>query len=355
MTELEFEYVNRAVRSGWISSFGEFIDQFEQEFAEFCGVRHAISVSNGTVAIHLSLVALGIGPGDEVVVPDLSFIATANAVLMSGASPVFADIDPVTLCLDPIDLERRITSKTKAIIPVHLYGHPADMSAIDEVAKRYGLMIIEDAAEAHGAKIGERTVGSFGTCATFSFYGNKNLTTGEGGMITTNDDGLNARCRMLRDHSMSKDKRYWHPEPGFNYRLTNVQSALGCAQLKRAKELLNRRADLLSWYAEELHGVDGIQLNRCANWATPSYWMICAEFEGLNEFRRDKLMYALRARGVDSRPYFYPMSDMPYFSRADTPRAHSIYPRGINLPTYFDLSRRDVSTICGCLRDVWEQ
>lgn len=351
--ELESDLVTRAVKSGWISSLGEFISKFEDDFADFCGCRHAVAVSNGTAAIHLALKALHIGQGDEVIVPDLSFIATANAVLASGAKPVFADIDRNTLCIDPATIERTVTSRTKAIIPVHLYGHPADMDAIRDLARPLGLKVIEDAAEAHGAAIGGRRVGSLGDCGIFSFYANKILTTGEGGMITTNDPVIAARSRLLRDHAMSKQRRYWHDEPGYNYRMTNLQAAIGCAQMARSAELLRKRAEIFAWYTERLAGVKGISLNRRAPWAEPSYWLICAEFDTLDEAMRATLMSRLADAGVDTRPYFYPMSDMPYFERADTPVTHEIYARGINLPTYFDLTANDVEVICREVRRVW--
>ena len=339
ITELEHELVLDAVKSGWISSLGPYINEFEEGFAKFCGTRHAIAVSNGTVAIHLALVALRIGPGDEVIVPDLSFIATANAVCHAGATPVFADIDAENLCLDPNDLTRCLTSRTKAVMPVHLYGHPANMAAINAFAEEHCLYVIEDAAEAHGASIDGKRVGSFGTCGTFSMYANKNLTTGEGGVVTTNDDELAERLRHLRDHAMSKQKRYWHDEIGYNYRMTNLQAALGCAQLRRAEELLAGRSRLLKLYSDALAGTR-IRLNRRSEWATPSYWMICAEVDGLNEASREVLRTALRAGGVDTRPYFYPMSDMTYFATADTPVAHEVYMRGFNLPSYIDLTAR---------------
>lgn len=354
LTELESDYVMRALRSGWISSLGEYIDAFERGFAEFCGTKHAICVSNGTTALHLSLMALGIGRGDEVIVPDLSFIATANAVMTSGATPVFADIDRETLCLCPDDLARRITRRTRAIIPVHLYGHPADMRAINEIAAKHALAVIEDAAQAHGATIEGRKVGSFGHCATFSFYGNKTITTGEGGMITTDDDSLNARCRHLRDHAMSPTRRYWHEELGYNYRMTNLQAAVGCAQLERAEQLLEARREIFDTYAERLGHQPALRLNRTAAWATNTYWLVCAEIAGLNEERRTGLMAELKRRGIDSRPYFYPMSDMPYMSRADTPVAHEVSVMGINLPTYVDLKREDIAYISAQLAEAME-
>ncbi len=345
ISALEIEYVTDAVKSGWVSSLGPYIDRFEAGFAQFCGVDHAISVSNGTVAIHLALVSMGVGVGDEVIVPDLSFIATANAVLMAGATPVFCDIDPYTLGIDPNMIETLITSRTKAIIPVHLYGHPADMTAILTVAERHGLTVVEDAAEAHGASIYNRPVGSWGTCATFSFYGNKNLTTGEGGMIVTSDSVLAARCRKLRDHAMSSSKRYWHDELGYNYRMTNLQAALGCAQLDRVQELLDGRQRLFDLYRDRFDGYAAIRLNRTAQWAKNSYWMVCIEIDSMEELTRKSLMASLRARGVDTRPYFYAMSDMPYLYKADTPQAHRISRIGLNLPTYLDLVETDVNFI----------
>lgn len=351
ITQKEIDYVTDAVRSTWISSLGKYIDRFEAEFAAFCGARYAVTTANGTVAIHLALEALGIGPGDEVIVPDLSFVATANAVLHAGATPIFVDIDPYNLCLAPDLLEAAITSRTKAIMPVHLYGHPADMIAIQAVADKHKLIIIEDAAEAHGATIGQQKVGSWGFCATFSFYGNKNLTTGEGGMITTNDEAFYHKCRYLRDHAMSKEKRYWHTQLGYNYRMTNLQAALGCAQMERIDELMAKRQWIYDLYQQELAGMeDYIQLNRTYDWASNSYWLICAEFPGFDEAKRDELMLNLRSKNIDSRPYFYPMSDMPYLTSAQTPVTHQVYQQGINLPTYFDLTEANIKRVADSLK-----
>lgn len=353
----EMEYVTDAVQSGWISSLGAYVSRFEADFAAFCGVGHAVSVANGTVALHLALHALGIGPGDEVIVPDLSFIATANAVLMTGATPVFADIDPASLCLDPAAIAPLITPRTRAIMPVHLYGHPADMGAITAIAAAHGLHVIEDAAEAHGSAIGSARVGSLGTCATFSFYANKNLTTGEGGMVVTDDPALARELRDLRDHAMSATRRYWHDRLGFNYRMTNLQAALGCAQLEQVEGFLARRRALFAGYAERLADVPGLRLNRQAPGTTNSYWMICAEIEGADAARRDAVCAALRARGVDTRPYFYPMSDMPHLAalpgpRPATPVAHRASAAGFNLPTYVGLEPADLDTICAAVRAV---
>lgn len=346
ISQREIDFVTDAVKSSWISSLGKYIDTFEAEFARFCGSRYAVCVSNGTVAIHLALVAQGIGPDDEVIIPDLSFVATANAVIHAGAKPIIVDVDPFNLCMDPAKIESAITSRTKAIMPVHLYGHPADMKRIMQVAARNGLFVIEDAAEAHGAKAYGRTVGSWGNCATFSFYGNKNITTGEGGMITTDDEQYSLKLRYLRDHAMSKEKRYWHTEVGYNYRMTNIQAALGCAQLERSVELLEKRRTIFEWYSRNLRDIPGLSLNRTNEWAENTYWLVCMEYSGwTSEGLRNKFMQELKAEGIDSRPYFYPMSDMPYLQRADTPVTHKAYIRGINLPTYFDLTKEQVDMI----------
>ncbi len=352
ITDLEIKYVTDAVSSTWVSSLGKYIDRFEETFAAFCRTKYAISVSSGTAAIHLSLKALGVGQADEVIVPDLSFIATANSVLNAGGTPVFADVDAFNLCLDPSEVERLVTERTKAIMPVHLYGHPAEMSAINSIAERYGLVVIEDAAESHGARTKDGVSGGLGFCGTFSFYGNKNLTTGEGGMITTNDEEFSLKCRHLRDHAMSKEKRYWHNELGFNYRLTNLQAALGCAQLERVDSLLNKRQEIFEWYSKYLQGVEGIQLNRTYDWAFNSYWLICMEVEKFDEQKRDTFIRLLKDEGVDSRPYFYPMSSMPYFAKANTPVSYEVYGKGLNLPTYFDLQEKDVERIALTIKNL---
>jgi len=353
ITQKEIDYVTDAVKSTWISSLGKYIDRFEAEFAQFCESRFAVSVSNGTVAIQLALSAHGIGAGDEVIVPNLSFIATANAILHTGATPIFADIDPYHYCIDPESIEKLITSRTKAIMPVHLYGHPADMKKIQEIANKYSLWVIEDAAEAHGATAYGKRVGSCGHCATFSFYGNKNLTTGEGGMITTDDEDFYNKCKYLRDHAMSKEKRYWHTEPGFNYRLTNLQAALGCAQLERASEIMAKRQQIFAWYQKHLGSIEGISLNRTSPWASNAYWLICLENQDWDLTKRDQFMLELKKRGVDSRPFFYPMSDMPYLKGTiETPITHQVYQKGINLPTYYDLTEDQVGFVCSVVKSL---
>jgi perosamine synthetase len=350
IADKEAAYVLDAVQSGWVSSLGPYIQDFEQRFAAFCGTRYALTASNGTTALHLALLACGIRPGDEVIVPDLSFIATANAVVYAGATPVMVDIDADTLCISVAAIERAITPRTRAIMPVHLYGHPADMDAINALAARHGLQVIEDAAEAHGAEYRGRRTGSLGRCGVFSFYGNKIITSGEGGMITTDDEAVWQTARRLRDHAMSPQRRYWHEEVGYNYRMTNLQAALGVAQLERIDSFMAHRRRIVDWYQEGLAGLPGVRLNRTAAWAKNAYWMVCVEIDALDETSRQALMAALRERGVDSRPYFYPMSDMPMYTRADTPVTHRVSQIGLNLPSYTDLTREEVDIVCKQLR-----
>ncbi len=346
ITEREIQYVMDAVRSGWVSSLGEYIDKFEQKFAEFVGTRYAVAVCNGTVALHLALVSLGIKEGDEVIVPDLTFIATANAVVYAGAKPVFADIDPKIWCIDPEDVKKKITKRTKAIIPVHIYGHPADMDEINNIAREYDLYVIEDAAEAHGAEYKGKKVGSLGDIGIFSFYGNKIITTGEGGMLTMNDEKLCERAKFLRDHAMSKDKRYWHTEIGFNYRMTNIQAALGLAQLERIDELINKKRQIFEWYKEFLSGIEGIRLNPEKEWAKNVYWMVCLVVEGDFRISRDELMRRLRDDGVDTRNFFYPISEMPmYGGRCENKNAKHVSQRGLNLPSGVNLTKEEVMYI----------
>ena len=345
LTEVEESYLLDAFRSGFSSSLGEYIGRFEADFASFCGTNYAVAPSNGTTALHLALAAFDVKSGDEVIVPDLTFIATANSVVYTGAKPVFADIDPETLCMDPDSFESLITERTKAVMPVHMYGHPCNMGRINAIAKKHGIIVIEDAAEAHGAEFEGKKVGSLGDCGAFSFFGNKIVTTGEGGIVTTNDQALYERLKFLRDHAMSKDKRYWHTAVGFNYRMTNLQAALGTAQLTRNDQIIEKKRAIFDRYEKAFSGVKTIKLNRTAPWAKNVYWMVCMECELFDEKTRERFMANLKAAGVDSRPYFYPVSDMPAYNRANTPNVHAIYKTGINLPSFFDLDLADVDMI----------
>jgi perosamine synthetase len=348
----EEELVLDALHSGWISSLGKYVGRFEQAFADFCGVAEGISVANGTVALHLALHALGIGPGDEVIVPALTFVATANAVHYTGATPIFADVDAATWTIEPQVIEQYITPATTAILPVHLYGHPAAMQAINALAEQHGLLVIEDAAEAHGAALHGQRMGAWGRIAAFSFYANKIITTGEGGMLTTNDRTLAARCRMLRDHAMPPEQRYWHNEVGFNYRMTNLQAAVGVAQMGRIHKLIDRKRQIAQRYQEGLAGLPGVALPVEAPGCCHVYWMYSILIGDDFPLRRDGVMVALRQRGIDSRPFFHPLDTLPpYRTATPQPVALRLSQQGINLPSSPTLRDEQVDYIC---QTLWE-
>jgi perosamine synthetase len=334
------------VKSGWISSLGKYIHQFEETFAQFCGTRHAIAVSNGTTALHLALATLGIGPGDEVIVPSLTFIATANAVRYTGAIPVFADSELETWNIDPSRIESLISTHTRAIIPVHLYGHPVNMGPLLDLARKHNLFVIEDAAEAHGAEYQGKKVGSYGLLNAFSFYGNKIITTGEGGMITTDDDALAKRASFLRDHAMSPEKRYWHTEVGYNYRITNLQAAVGLAQMERIVEFIQRKRKIAQLYNEYLGGVPGISLPPEAAWAKSVYWMYSVLFTDDFPISRDEAGELLKKQGIDNRPFFNPIHTMPpYLEELDLPNSIYLARHGMNLPSAVTLTDEDIQRV----------
>jgi perosamine synthetase len=346
----ESKYVNDCINSGWISSIGEYVTKFENGFSSYVGVPHGISTSNGTVALHLALTALGIGKGDEVIVPDLTFVATANAVVYTGAKPVLVDIDRETWNMDPEKLEEKVNDNTKAIIPVHLYGHPCDMDAINGIARKHGLKVIEDAAEAHGAFYKESMVGSLSDVSCFSFYGNKIITTGEGGICLTRDADLAERLRFLKDHGMSKDKRYWHPEIGFNYRLTNIQAAIGLAQLENIGLIIKRKRENAAIYNSFFEGVEGITTPPDKDWADSVYWMYSILVDDKFKHSRDEVMAKLKENGIDSRPFFYPLHQMPpYFSKEKFDVSDEISRKGINLPSSINLDKGDIERIASVI------
>jgi perosamine synthetase len=352
--EEELDNIVDALKSGWISSKGRFISEFEHGFAQYCGVKHGTATSNGTVALHLALSALGIGPGDEVIVPTLTFVATANAVRYTGARPVFVDSHPDYWCIDPAKVEEAVTANTKAIVPVHLYGHPCDMDAIMETAKRRRLLVIEDAAEAHGAQYKGKKVGSFGDVACFSFFGNKILTTGEGGMCLTDNAELAQKMRILKDHGMNPDKRYWHDVVGFNYRMTNMQAAVGVAQLEKVDRLVEKKRQIADWYAEELKPLEQRGLVKPPPempWATAVYWMYSVLIEAGFGVQRDTLIQELAKGGIETRPLFYPIHTMPPYEKSETfPVAEALSGKGISLPSGMRLTRENVETIASYLR-----
>lgn len=353
LSEQVRRYVLDCVESGWISSLGEYVPRFERAFSRFCGTAHGVATANGTTALHLALATLGIGPGDEVLVPDLTFVATANAVRYTGATPVLVDVDPATWGMDPDQTRRKLTPRAKAILPVHLYGHPVDMDPLLDLARRYGLWVVEDAAEAHGARYKGRRVGGLGHLGCFSFYGNKIVTTGEGGMVVTDDPALAEQLAFLRDHAMDPKRRYYHPTVGFNYRMTNIQAAIGCAQLEAIDEILDRRRRIAEAYAGGLQDIPGLGLQPRADWAEPVCWMASVLIE--EGFGRDRgeVIAGLRERGVDSRPFFVPLHELPpYRAEARYPVAEALGRRGLNLPSGTRLTPEAIQTVCGAVREL---
>jgi len=350
LTGNEKAYVLDALETAWISGSGKYVTQFEERFADFCEAKHAVAVFNGTVALHLAMIVLGIGAGDEVIVPDLTYIASPNSVRYVNADPVLVDIDPVTWTIDPADVARRITPRTKAIMPVHLYGHPAAMDPLLALAQEHNLFIIEDAAEAHGAEYKGRRVGGIGTLSTFSFFGNKIITTGEGGMVVTNDAALAQEVRLYRGQGMDPNRRYWFPVIGYNYRMTNVQAAIGVAQLERIDWFIERRLEVAHWYNEAFKNSD-MTLPAQADWARNVYWLYAPVVpEGID---RDRLMAQMAADGVETRPFFYPMHSLPPYFDADGdakyPWTTRLSARGVNLPSSATLTRQQVQYVAASL------
>lgn len=348
----EREYVLDCLDSNWISSNGKYIGLFEAKFAEYLGVKHAMSCCNGTVALHLALLALGIGEGDEVIVPTLNYVATANAVRYTGATPVFVDCQTDTWNIDPDKIEPLITPRTKAIMPVPLYGHPCDMAGIMAIAKKYGLFVIEDAAEALGARYKDRLCGSIADISTFSFYGNKTISTGEGGMVVTNDDLFAEKVRFLKGQGMDPNRRYWFPIVGYNYRMTNIEAAIGLAQMENIDNFLNKRRLIAQWYNNRLKDISGITLPVEKNYAWHSFWMYSILIEEAYGKSRDDVIKMLANNGVETRPFFYPMHTMPVYKKDSEglKNAESIALKGINLPTFHELSDEDIKYISKILK-----
>lgn len=375
LTGKETKYVLDCLESTWISSKGEYINLFEKEFTRFTGCKYGVSTSNGTTALHLAITALGIGSGDEVIVPNLTFIASANTVAYTGAKPVLVDVDESTWNIDPVRIEQAITKRTKAIMPVHLYGHPADMNRIMGIARKHKLLVIEDAAEAHGAEIKMNItmkqynnvtmrgstvktdkplwckVGSIGNVGCFSFYGNKIITTGEGGMVTTNDRELAVKMRILRDHGQNPRRRYYHDVIGFNYRMTNIQAAIGLAQAERIRYLINKKRQNAGIYNHELSHVKGIGLPPEAIGTKNVFWLYSILVDKPYRLTRDELMDKLAKKGVETRPFFHTLHTMPpYFQKKQLAVSEYLAGHGLNLPSGVGLTVDQIKRIAGLVR-----
>lgn len=361
ITRKEIDYVTDAVTNAWYSNANIYHDRFERAFADYLSVPYAIALPSCTSAIHLSLLALGIGAGDEVIIPDATWIASAAPISYVGATPVFADIDRRTWCLSAQTLAASITPRTKAVVIVDLYGSMPEMNELIEAARAHGLGIIEDAAEAAGSEYQGRRAGSFGDVGVFSFHGSKTLTTGEGGMLVTNDEGLYRRALVLRDHGRQPgDTQFFNTEVAYKYKMSSMQAALGLAQLERIEELIDRKREIFGWYRQELEGIEELTLNYELPGTRNSYWMVTAVLSANYGITGQQLQQQLGVRGIDSRPFFHPLSSLPAYQQepqAQVARernrvSYEICPYGINLPSGLNLTRDNVQYVCDTLKQL---
>lgn len=349
----ELEYVVDCVRTNWISSKGKYVREFEERFSAFCGAKYGVATSSGTASLHLALATLGVGKGDEVILPTLTHCCCANMVVLAGARPVLVDSENKTWNIDVDRIEERITERTKAIMPVHLYGHPADMDPILGLAEDHGLYVVIDSAEAHGAEYKGRKVGGMGDLECFSFYANKIITTGEGGMIVTNNQELAEKAVMLRDQAYEKERRFLHRFVGFNYRMTNLQAAIGVAQMEKIDKFIEARRRNARLYNSLLEQVEGIKLPPEAEWAKNVYWMYSILVEDSFGLSRDELADYLKEAGIETRPFFYPIHLQPIYAENPQgercPIAEELSQKGMNLPSAATLRRREIEYVADCI------
>jgi perosamine synthetase len=364
ITQKEIDYVTDAVTNAWYSNANMYGERFEKAFADYLGVARAVSLPSCTSAIHLSLLALGVGAGDEVIVPDVTWIASAAPITYVGATPVFADIDPQTWCLSAESFEECITPKTKAVIPVDLYGNMPDMDAIREIAQQHGIAIVEDAAEAIGSEYKGKKAGSFGDTGVFSFHGSKTLTTGEGGMLVTDREDIYRRVLFLRDHGRPPgDKMFYNTEVAYKYKMSSMQAALGLAQLERIEELIAHKRQIFAWYEKELAGVLDVTLNCEPPFIKNTYWMVTAIIAQNRGLTKDKLMALMSEKNIDCRPFFHPLSALPAYEsseRAQQARrqnqvSYQISPFGVNLPCGMNMTEEKVRYVCDALKEISQQ
>jgi len=351
ITDLELRYVTEAIKNNELSSMGSFINRFEESFAEFCEVSYATTCMNGTVALHLALIGAGVEPGDEVIVPALTYVSTANSVVHIGAKPVFCDVHPDHWCLDPDEVIKKITPKTKAIIVVHLYGHPADMDPLLRICDERDIVLIEDAAEAHGARYKGKRVGGIAPISTFSFFGNKILTTGEGGMVTCHDEAVRDKINIFKNHGNNPHKRYHHQVIGYNYRMTNLQAAIGVAQVERSQELLAHKSRIAKKYCDGLKNLP-LKTQPKMVWAEPVNWLNCIVL-GDTSISRGDLQGELKNFGIDTRPFFEPIPMLDIYNDPDSyPVAASLSAKGINLPSSSKLKDEEIDHVISSLQRI---
>lgn len=357
ISDLEIEYVNDAIRNGWGQKCYDYIFKFENDFASYTGTQHAMATSSCTGAIHLGLMALGIKAGDEVIVPDITWIASIAPILYIGAKPVFVDVLEDTWCIDPLKIEEAITEKTKAIIPVHLYGNLADMNSIMRIAKHHNLVVLEDAAEGLGSEYNGRKAGSIADAGVFSFHGTKTIATGEGGMLVTNNTDVYNKAKILNDHGRNPKirKTFWMENYGYKYKMSNLQAAMGCAQIARAEELIEKKREVFSWYQSNLENLP-CRLNPEHKGTKNSYWMPTAIFDDGINFDREALFALMKQNNIDTRPFFYPLTSLPMFEdKPSNTVSYHIYERGVNFPSYHELEREDVDHICNIVKAFLNQ
>jgi len=357
----EKEYLNEAINTNWISSSGKYIEKFEESFAKFCGTQYGVSCTNGLGALHLACSAIGLKKDDEVIVPTFTMAASINAILFTGAKPVLVDADPKTYCIDVSKIEEKITEKTKAIMPVHIYGHPCDMDEINEISKKYNLFVIEDAAEAHGAEYKGKKCGSLSDIGCFSFYANKILTTGEGGMCVTNNLKLAEKMKKLRNHAF-EIPRFIHNEIGFNYRLTNLQAAIGCAQVENAEKLVEARRNVGLRYNTLLKNIKGLILPIEKSYVKNVCWMYGVVLSDEIKLSRKEIVEMLKEKGIDTRNFFIPMHKQPVYINKTVenvpdcygkfPIADKISERGFYLPSSSDITDKEIRTVFKCLKEI---
>jgi len=355
ITSVEVAYASDAAANGWGERCYDYINRFEAAFAGHIGTTRAIATSSCTGALHMGLAALGIGPGDEVILADTNWIASAAPITYLGAKPVFVDVDPASWCIDPAKAEAAITPRTKAILAVHIYGNMCDMAALLDIGRRHNLPIVEDAAEAIGSSWQGRPAGSLGAFGTFSFHGTKTLTTGEGGMLVTSDEALFRRILTLSNHGRAKTqtKQFWPDEVGFKYKMSNIQAALGVAQMERIDALIARKREIFQAYATALAGINSIALNPEPTGTRNGYWMPTAVFAPQSQVTRERLQAAFGAENIDARVFFWPLSSLPAFEPVPTNAvAYDLPGRAINLPSYHDMTEEDMARVVGVLKQV---
>ena len=361
ITKKEIDYVTDAVTNAWYANHNKYHTLFKSAFAIYVNRRYALPLPSCTSALHLSLLSLRLKPEDEVIVPDVTWIASSAPISYVGATPVFADIDPKSWCLSLTSFKENISPKTRAVVVVDLYGNMPDMDKILEIAQRRGIVVIEDAAQAIGTEYKGRKAGSFGLTSSFSFHGTKTITTGEGGMLVTDDEDTYKRCQFLRNHGRDPGKKmFWNTEVAYKYEMSNMQAALGLAQLERIEELVARKREIFSWYKERLDNVEGITLNDETPIVKNTYWMVTLIIDSNRKIFKEQIIEKLMKRGIDCRPFFYPLSSLPAYTnlpqakigRSKNTNAYRISPYGINLPSGFHMNKDQVVYICRQIREI---